>query len=348
MTTRIIASQPILNREARLEPSGRYMVAHKGDHPVIHAGSRLIQRVDDLAVDTMVNRFNAQKAAEPSFEMLVDRDHFANNADLPSEAYGWLTALENRNGNLYGEIRWTDIGKQAVENRRYRFLSPEWFPQDCETVEANIIRPLQLARVSVTNGNNIKSNAPLVNRNEQPPKGGKESTMMDYKAEFLALLGLAADATEAKILEAKTAIANRLKVDVTAIENRATAAEGKVAEYAKKELDGKVEKALADFAGVIQNRDAMKTSLAADYEKTLAVLQSLKPVQEAAASGPVMNRAAGSPPATENGNADDKGAKQRDLVETIKNRESLKAGKVISFERAWELARLEQPVLFKN
>ncbi len=43
----------------------------------------------------------------------------------PLGAAGWVKALEVRDDGLYAEIEWTDIGKEAVEKGRFRYLSVE-------------------------------------------------------------------------------------------------------------------------------------------------------------------------------------------------------------------------------
>lgn len=42
-----------------------------------------------------------------------------------SPAYGWVTAMEVRNGGeVWGRVEWTDEGRRMVESRRYRYYSP--------------------------------------------------------------------------------------------------------------------------------------------------------------------------------------------------------------------------------
>ena len=42
----------------------------------------------------------------------------------PAPAAGWLTAMENRNGEIWGKAEWNETGANAIKNKEYRFYSP--------------------------------------------------------------------------------------------------------------------------------------------------------------------------------------------------------------------------------
>jgi len=45
---------------------------------------------------------------------------------------GWIGGLEHRDDGLYAQIRWSDLGHQALTGGRYRLASPVWNRADCD------------------------------------------------------------------------------------------------------------------------------------------------------------------------------------------------------------------------
>ena len=132
----------ILNRDFRLPEDGWYQVAPLGEF--VHQGAGVVQAIDAVACRNMVAAFDADAGTENFPGVLIDFDHFSLDTDKRSEAAGWLTKLECRDTGLWGQIRWSDLGKVAVEGGRYRFLSPVWSRKDCEELGENRLRPVRL------------------------------------------------------------------------------------------------------------------------------------------------------------------------------------------------------------
>lgn len=42
----------------------------------------------------------------------------------PAPAYGWIDALENRDGSIWGRVEWNFDGEYQIIAKRYRYLSP--------------------------------------------------------------------------------------------------------------------------------------------------------------------------------------------------------------------------------
>lgn len=42
----------------------------------------------------------------------------------PAPAAGWVTALESRNGAIWGQVAWNQVGRDLVGGKQYRYLSP--------------------------------------------------------------------------------------------------------------------------------------------------------------------------------------------------------------------------------
>lgn len=217
----------ILNRDFQHPADGWYHIEPKGEHPNRTAG--VVQVIDDQAVHNIVNRFNLEAMAgklSHGHEMLIDHEHFSHDADKETRAFGWLTQLENRNDGVYGRIRWSNTGKQAVDGGDYRFFSTEYSPDDLEEIDKDRVRPKAIAGLTLTNRPNNRGGKPITNRNNLPPSpaastaedpADKKIKNRETMKQIANKLGLSADASEDAILG-----------ELSKITNRATDAEGKL------------------------------------------------------------------------------------------------------------------------
>lgn len=149
--------------------------------------------------------------------IVVDYEHQTLLADTngqPAPAAGWIdpASIEYREGDgLFAPIQWTVRAKAYIESGEYKFLSPV-LPYDPQTGEV-----LDLLHVALTNFpgvDGMAAVAALSTRYNLNP--ATEDHEMD-KAQLIAALGLAADATDAQIeativaLKAKAAVAGEVR-----------------------------------------------------------------------------------------------------------------------------------------
>jgi len=231
----------ILNPDFSHPSDGWYQIEPKGEHPNQAAG--VIQVIDDDAMKSIVGQFNQDAAAgklRHGNELLIDHEHFSDQPDKETRAYGWLVELQAREDGVYGRVRWSKTGQEAVDGGDYRFFSTEYAPKDC--VECQVasgdgmaraeqgepngdmgqdtslatrhstlprVRPLRLDGLTLTNMNNNRGQKPITNRDpsgpaDQPPTKIKTMNTVALK------LGLATDAPEESILEEVTRLLNRV------------------------------------------------------------------------------------------------------------------------------------------
>jgi hypothetical protein len=78
----------------------------------------------DLTKDRLANFIT-------NFESNVYQSRLPINAEHKTTedgAYGWITGLrQNDDGSVDGQVSWTDLGREAIENDRFQYVSPEWF-----------------------------------------------------------------------------------------------------------------------------------------------------------------------------------------------------------------------------
>ena len=241
-------------------PDGWFHIAPLGTFP--HPTGAL-QVIDAEACEAMARTF-AEESRQPNFPgLLVDFDHASHDPAQPTTAAGWINSLEPRGDGLYAQIRWSDLGHQALTGGRYRLASPVWNRADCDEWcapfgddrDAVHLRPRRLDRLALTNDPNLPGLAPLSNRKEnlQPS--------MNLRTELLNQLRLPAAAGDGEIAEALRAQSAELE----SLRNRC-------ARLTEAQADADLER----FADVITNRDVVRAQLLANRDGTLALLGALR------------------------------------------------------------------------
>jgi phage I-like protein len=242
-------------------PDGWFHIAPLGTFP--HPTGAL-QVIDAEACDAMARTF-AEEARQPNFPgLLVDFDHASHDPAQPTTAAGWISSLEPRADGLYAQVRWSDLGHQALTGGRYRLASPVWNRVDCDEWsaphgddhDALHLRPRRLDRLALTNDPNLPGLVPLSNRKEPATEFS-----MNLRTEILNHLRLPAAAGDGEITEALRAHV----AELDSLRNRCT-------RLAEAQADADLER----FAGVITNRDVVRGQLLANRDATLAVLGALR------------------------------------------------------------------------
>ncbi len=270
---------PILNREGRfaVPEDGFFHLVPLGEYP--HE-SGVVQVIDQAAVANIAGAFREASAAPRFAGVLIDQEHFSLAGDKSGEAMGWVTDLAAREDGLWGRVRWTDTGQAAVENGRFRFISPVWLREDCDDLGNGRVRPRRLHSLGLTNSPNLKGMAPLSNRaasdatpSSIPPSPSSSSLTpgtapgaaqnkpkANSMTDLNKLLGLAEDAAPEAVLAA-----------VTALKNRAEAAEADLLKNREAQADADLEP-LKDKLGE-EDRKAIRAQLVANRAATLPLLR---------------------------------------------------------------------------
>jgi phage I-like protein len=277
-----------MNITTTFEPAadGWFHIAPHGTFP--HPNGTM-QVLDAEACEAMQRTFD-EEARQPNFPgLLVDFDHFSHDPAQPTTAAGWIGALEHRGDGLYAQIRWSDLGHQALTGGRYRLASPVWNRADCDQWTAAAgpdgretvhLRPRRLDRLALTNDPNLPGLAPLSNRKEKGEREKEEGSdlapvsppssfellpfslfNMNLRTQFLQELQLAGTATDAELVEAL----RRRSAELEALRNRC-----------QRLQEAQADSDLERFADVITNRDVVRAQLVANREGTLALLNALR------------------------------------------------------------------------
>mgnify|MGYP003311074348 CR=1 FL=1 len=137
-----------------------------------------------------------------SKEILVDFEHNSEshepNSDTSAAAWVSNVRVDPARG-LVGDFKLTDVGAEAISNRRLRFLSVSWF------VNKETHEPIRITSIALTNKPNIPVD-PVLNKDPEPDNQNVEDKEKSKMDKIKEALGLAPEATEEQVLEAITAM----------------------------------------------------------------------------------------------------------------------------------------------
>lgn len=343
----------ILNRDFQHPTDGWYQIEALGEHP--HAVTGVLEVIDAAAAHAIAERFNAAAAAgelHHGHELLIDHEHFSDQLDQETRAYGWLQELQAREDGLYGRIRWTSTGKTAVDGGDYRFFSTAYEPQDLVAVDvsprvtnsatSNSVRPTRLAGLTLTNMPNNRGQKPITNRAGSLPgqplcaaPGGAATvtatttttrTKHRNMNEIAKLLGLAEDASESAV-----------SAEITKLKNRIVALEGDQvsALLAERRITGDklLNRLTPLLTGCINRED--RIALLDDLGFKVPAPAAAPTPAPVAPAARVLNR--GAVPQT----AVELNEDEQAVAEKIRNRAAELQAKGIKFDAAWRQAQRE-------
>lgn len=202
------ALQAITNRESIVPLAKVWLpIEVTGEHRAMMDDTPVIEVIDEDAINSMVEEFYKDEA-DPDFPgILVDNDHLSHDLTQSTESKAWVRRLENRGGTLHGLLEWTDVGAEAIRNKRFKFFSSEYADPYIEDLGGGRVRPLKLTGLSLTNRPNHRKQKPITNRGTevvaQPTQ--EETTMKNIATK----LGLPETATEDEITAAIASLMER-------------------------------------------------------------------------------------------------------------------------------------------
>ncbi|WP_206377338.1 phage protease [Sphingobium sp. TB-6] len=117
-------------------------------------------------------------------KLVLDENHATDLAAPRGEeapARGWIVELQHRSDGVWGRVEWTDTGRQKIEAKEYRGVSPVILHRKDGTIDA-------VLRASLTNKPNFQGLTAL-----------HQEESMDFRAWLIEALGLDSTADDAAI-----------------------------------------------------------------------------------------------------------------------------------------------------
>lgn len=160
-------------------------------------GNAVLETIDDEVIAGLESKLDGK-------ELLVDKDHSSMKVgqDRDTSAMGWMHSFKKKASGLWAKISWTNIGKNLIENRVFRFLSPSFILEGA--------KPTEMLNVGLTNQPAFKeAAAPIINHTPvaEGPKEDlttiNEKGILDMTKEELA--AMVAEMIDAKLADAKKA-----------------------------------------------------------------------------------------------------------------------------------------------
>lgn len=278
---------PYLNRATDEKVPQMIQIAALGEwvltrqNPTTKKPEQVFQVCDAEAFQNIATEFNEKKAADPGYRVLIDFEHhsYEQGGGMSSAASGWINKMEARPDGVYAEVEWTDAGEAAIKNRRYRFLSPVWYPHDCDHLGNNRYRPRRIDTVGMTNRNRMTTIQPLWNRGDEPhdPINHNIQNTMDIE-KLNKELGLPEGTTEQGVFAAIRGLRKRtadLTEDNTAMKNRLDETTKTLADRTKVIA----EQTLEPFKNTLtqESQGIWLNRLCEDFEGTKTLLEGIKP-----------------------------------------------------------------------
>ena len=205
---------PILNRANDFKMTtgdGWVQIVPNGEYPNTIDGQSIMQIVDDESKTEILNRFQ-QESENPNFPGLrIDFDHNSYDPKQSSEAAGWVHAIENRDDGLWGKVKWSTLGLEAIRGGVFKLLSPAL---NVKPIAPGRVRPFRLDSVGLTNNPAMKGMMPVSNREtiieESTISTQQQQKVKKMDEKILSKLGLAADAASDAVIQAVEALQTKV------------------------------------------------------------------------------------------------------------------------------------------
>lgn len=164
-----------------------------------------------------------------SYPVYVGHPDLPGTKDSDKRAYGWIENLTVADNGLHLSVKWSDAGRELVENAHFKFYSPLWWTKKVK----GGIRPVALKSMGLTNDPNIP--VPALANESEPPEAriqNQEEENLEIETEheepmnkeLLAALGLEDGATPEEVLAKITALKDAAS-EKEAAETKATEAD---------------------------------------------------------------------------------------------------------------------------
>lgn len=135
-----------------------------------------------------------------SYPVYVGHPDLPGTKDTDKRAYGWIEGMVAENDGLRLTVKWSDAGRELVENAHFKYYSPLWWTKP---VRRGVVRPVSLKSMGLTNDPNIPVPA-LANEVEtedfKTQYTREESQQNNEMKDILLALGLEEGATPEEVL----------------------------------------------------------------------------------------------------------------------------------------------------
>lgn len=164
--------------------------------------------------------------------------------ELPAQ--GWVTDVEVRNDGLWGKVAWNDLGKATLNDKQYKFFSPEFY-RDYEDPQTHQIYRNVLIGGALTKSPYFKELQAIVFSEPKLQKQFNEYNNNMNLAELLAKdITTLTDEEKAFIIEHKAELTEEQKVSHTSIIDVETDEQKEAREAKEKEDKEAADKAQAE------------------------------------------------------------------------------------------------------
>jgi hypothetical protein len=230
-----------------------------------------LQKFDRTAAEEIVANHNGllnklvtwARGEKASYPVYVGHPDLPGSKDTDKRAYGWIENLHAENDGLHLDVKWSDAGRELVENAHFKFYSPLWWTKPVR----GGVRPVGLKSMGLTNDPNIPvpalaNEADGESEESQDEETETETTTPDSMKDILTALGLAEDATAEDAIAAigamKTAAEN---ADTYKAAKEKAEEEKTEAENTKATIEGELATARTELQTATERTTTLEASL---------------------------------------------------------------------------------------
>jgi hypothetical protein len=253
-----------------------------------------LQLFDRAAAEEIVKAHNSalskltRLVTGGSYPVYVGHPDLPGSKDTDKRAYGWIENMRVTDEGLHLSAKWSDAGRELVENAHFKFYSPLWWTRKVK----GGIRPIALKSMGLTNDPNIPvpalaneaegeeviSDQSSVISEESQSEDETKEPIENMKPEILAALGLDEGATPESVL-----------AKITEIQAAANEAEARISEWqtAVANANAEIARFETELAAANQSASEATAALAAANEKVEEIEANLAIAANAAVQAAV-------------------------------------------------------------
>lgn len=235
-----------------------------------------LQLFDRTAAEEIVKAHNSALAKVTrwitggQYPIYVGHPDLPGSKDADKRAYGWIENMRVTDDGLHLSAKWSEAGRELVENAHFKFYSPLWWTKKVK----GGIRPIALKSMGLTNDPNIPVPA-LANEAEEEVISDQSAVISeeesltennnDMTPEILAALGLEEGATPDSVLAKITALKDSAEENAETLKAEKLKAEE--ADAAKADAEAKATQAEEKKTEAENERDTAKAEAATLTER---------------------------------------------------------------------------------
>lgn len=179
----------------KLVPVGKYKTRSYGE-----------VNITKDAIEEMAKHFNEGiRAGGKDAGLPIDVEH--GTTSHKDAAAGWIKSISAEEDGGYGDIEWTSLGKQLLQDKIYKFYSPEFHPKYADPENTDVRLNNVMTGGGLVNKPMFKKDLPPLMMSEAGNEVYQNALLTGQNKSFTIFLELEKESSDKKTMELKTILA---------------------------------------------------------------------------------------------------------------------------------------------